>query len=234
MPPGVEFAELLDHLYRLVLLVGRLGDGVRLRGAPDHQRLQAGPERGDGCGGARIQVQCQPIVHPHRPVRHQLDLSGREQHQMDRGNHRHALAGYSPGADLLVEDEVRDGEVDRLPDAVHAGLVYERRSRLRRQHLPLLLMHAHVRVEAHGQQRDHHVQLGVHPGEVVVLGQEALLGESAGHQQTLQLVLGLPGNPHRRHVEPLVVAEVDLRPLPSLPRVLPALQIQYVLREVSN
>ena len=79
-------------------------------------------------------------------------------------------------------------------------------------------------VLTHGKQRNDHIELGIRAGEVVLLRHEAGLGEPAAHQQALQLVFRLPGDPHGRHVESLVVAEVHLRPLSALPRILPALK----------
>jgi hypothetical protein len=79
-------------------------------------------------------------------------------------------------------------------------------------------------VPTHSKEGDDHVQLRIWSSEVVLLREEALLGEAAAHQQLLQLVLRLPGHAHRRHVQPLVVAEVHLAPLAALTRVLPTLK----------
>jgi hypothetical protein len=83
---GVDLAELANHLDGLVLLVAGLADVLRLRGAPDNERLQGGAERGNRGGGARIQAQRDPIVEPDEAASQQLNLARREQHQVN-GSH---------------------------------------------------------------------------------------------------------------------------------------------------
>lgn len=224
MTARVELAELLDDLYGLVLLVGRLRNSVRLRSTPYDKSLEAGSEGSDGGRRARVNVKVEPVVQAHGALGHQLDLPRREEQEVDWCDHGHALAGDGPRPDLLVEDKERNGKGERFLGAVDARLVDEGRPGLSCQNLPLLLVHADVRVEPHGQQGNHHVQLGVRSSEIVVLGRETLLREAAGDEKLLELVLGLPGHPHRRHVKTLVVTVIDLSSLATLTSILPTLK----------
>ena len=76
---------------------------------------------------------------------------------MNRGDHGHLLAGHGPSPDLLSEHEEREREIGFSGAAVDGSLVDERCLRLHRQNLPLLLMIADIRIEAHAQQRYHNV-----------------------------------------------------------------------------
>lgn len=76
----------------------------------------------------------------------------------------------------------------------------ERRPGLRGEHLALLLVQAHVRVQPHGQQRHHQVQALVRAAEVEPPRGQALLGEALRDHQLLQLGLGVGG-----HAEGLLV-----------------------------
>ena len=59
-------------------------------------------------------------------------------------------------------------------------------------HLPLLRVHAHVGVVAHGEQPRQQVQVGVGGAEEVEAdGREAVLGEAGVGQQLPQLLLGV-------------------------------------------
>ena len=97
-----------------------------------------------------------------------------------------------------------------VPRVVDAALVDEGFLGLCGQDLALLLVHADVGIGAHGHKGHHHVQLRVRTGKVEDLGCQALLGNSRTDEQIPQLVLGLPGRAHGWHVEPLVVAKVNL------------------------
>ena len=110
------------------------------------------------------------------------------------------------------------------PGIVDARLVDKRGLCLGGEDLPLLLVHADVGVGPHGHQRHYHVQFAVGSSEVEDLWGEALLGDPASDQEVSQLILGLPGRPHGRHVEALAVAEVDFCILAGLPGLFPRLE----------
>ena len=87
-----------------------------------------------------------------------VHLSGGEEQEMYRGHHGHLLAGDCLCPDFLAEHEEGTGEGGRLSGAIDRRLVNERRLGLGGQDPALVLVHADIRVEAHGEERDHHVK----------------------------------------------------------------------------
>ena len=166
MTPGVDLGQLLDGLQCLVLLVCRLYNGAGVSGASDDEHLQGRPQPRHYGRHLRVHLEVNPVVQSDIHVWMQINLPGAEHHQLERRHHRHPFTGHSSGPQLLIEHKEGDGELNRVPGAVHTRLVDQRYLGLCSEHFPLLVVSADIGVEAHGQEGQHHVQFGVGGVEV--------------------------------------------------------------------
>ena len=175
---GVHLAQLPHDLDGLVVDVVGCVDILGVLGCSDHERLDGRPQGDDRRRGLGVDVQVDPVVDTNDSGREELDLARRQDHEVQRADHGHVLARDGPGPDLFAEDEVRNWELNCVPGTVDARLVNQGILGLGGQHLPLLLVHADVRIRPHRNQGDEHVQLGVGPGKVVDLRHHRLFRKS--------------------------------------------------------